>query len=280
MESELNNKPELQAIENIRIKSAGKHSLTNHTVTINFHPDRFASNGLPILKSMAKDGLIKSQFETGTSNGGLTAYIGGDRWLWERNVFDGAYDNAPNDIRPKYGAINFKNLETGASSRFGSAYFCLKLHVFNRTTFCYPDSFFEPKNFASFEFLESLIELANNDTQDLLDSYIEAQIHGVISLKQDVECLVLDPAYKSSFIEEQANELNIPIRWHSGYELSIDEMELYPNYRGEKFINIAREISVKNTINPKLLGIAVTQQGYDEQDIKKVWHYLARFGYK
>jgi hypothetical protein len=41
-------------------------------VTVHFHPDRLAA-GVPILRRMAGDGVYRSQFETGTSNGGLTA---------------------------------------------------------------------------------------------------------------------------------------------------------------------------------------------------------------
>jgi hypothetical protein len=48
-------------------------------VTLNFHPDRLAGR-VPILEAMARDGLYHSQFQTGTSNGGLTAHPGGDRW--------------------------------------------------------------------------------------------------------------------------------------------------------------------------------------------------------
>src|SRR5689334_3856006 len=33
--------------------------------------------------------------ETGTSNGGLTAYPGGGRWRWESRMSGGAYDDAP-----------------------------------------------------------------------------------------------------------------------------------------------------------------------------------------
>ena len=164
---------------------------TNYPITINFHPDRYTSDHKPLLSAIAKDGKLKSQFETGTSNGGLTAYKDGERWAWEQRVFDGAYDNAPLNLRPKYGALNFREFETGASPRFGSAYFQLKPHILERTTFCYPDSFFEPEDFAVSDQVGSLISKANLANSDLLDDYIEAHIHGVISLENDVECLVL-----------------------------------------------------------------------------------------
>jgi hypothetical protein len=74
-------------------------------ITINFHPDRRNSTGIPILKCLQKEGILKSQFETGTSNGGLTAYRGGDRWNWEHKAFFGIYDEVAESERPKYGAL-------------------------------------------------------------------------------------------------------------------------------------------------------------------------------
>ncbi|GEA59363.1 DUF3626 domain-containing protein [Vibrio comitans] len=268
------------ALANMRLKSRGVSLPASYPVTINFHPDRFTSNNQPLLLAIAEQGYLKSQFETGTSNGGLTAFKGGERWLWEQRVFDGAYDLAPNTLRPKYGALNFRGYEFGASPRFGSAYFQLKPHSFERTTFCYPDSFFEPDDFAVSDRLTPLIEKASQSNEDLLDDYIEAHIHGVVSIKEDVECLVLDPIYRNTAIEKYALLLGIPLRWHKGYELSIEQMSQYPDYRGQQFIDLAKQIAHKGMINTFLLGRAVTQQGFNEQDVKKIWHYLARFGYR
>ncbi|NLS14866.1 DUF3626 domain-containing protein [Vibrio sp. SM6] len=269
-----------QAIENIRLKSQCIDSSLVSAVTINFHPDRFTTENKPILQAIAEDGYLKSQFETGTSNGGLTAYTGGERWLWEQKVFDGAYDNALDSLRPKYGALNFRNYETGASPRFGSSYFQLKPHVSERTTFCYPDSYFEPEDFAVFNRVSPLIDKALASHTDLLDDYIEAHIHGKISIKDDIECLVLDPIFHTSPIERQALNLGIPVKWHKGYRLTVEEMSRYPDYRGYKYIELAKELAQNGSINAKILGLAVTKQGYDEQEVKKVWHYLARFGYQ
>lgn len=259
-----------QAIENIRLKSQGTDCLTSCSVTINFHSDRYTSDNKPLLEVIADDGCLKSQFETGTSNGGMTAYPGGDRWLWEKRVFDGAYDSAPDALRPKYGALNYRNYETGASPRFGSCYFQLKAETLERTTFCYPDSFFEPEDFAVSSRVQALVDKALSSDVDLLDDYIEAHVHGVISLKDDIECLVLDPIYRSTIIEERAVKLGVPIKWHNGYELSLEEMSRYPDYRGQSFIELAKKLAVNGKINAKILGLAVTEQGYDQQDVKKV----------
>ncbi|MGW3326909.1 DUF3626 domain-containing protein [Streptomyces virginiae] len=115
-------------------------------VTLNFHPDRLL-HGRPILDALAEDGVYRSQFVTGTSNGGLTAYPGGDRWRWESRIFDGAYDEATAQERPVYGALNFRRKPVGGAPRFSSAHFRLAAQTLSRTTFCYPDSFLEPSDF-------------------------------------------------------------------------------------------------------------------------------------
>lgn len=195
-------------------------------------------------------------------------------------MFDGAYDNAADHLRPKYGALNFREYPTGAAARFGSSYFELKPHVLERTTFCYPDSFFEPTDFAIASRLKALIDKASSDNVDRLDDYIEAHVHGEISLKEDVECIVLDPAYRETLIEWYARHLGIPIKWHNGFKLSVEAMARYPEYRGKEYIELAEELSQDGVIDPRILGLAVTEKGYHEQDVKKVWHYLARFGYQ
>jgi hypothetical protein len=91
---------------------------------------------------MTQDGGYRSQFGTGTSNGGLTAHPGGDRWPCESRIFAAAYDHGPAAGRPKYGSLNFRRRLAGGSPRFGPAYLRLAAHTLARTTFCYPDSVF------------------------------------------------------------------------------------------------------------------------------------------
>jgi len=69
--------------------------------------------------------MYHGQFRTRTTNGGKTAHIGGDRFLWEQRLF---FDSYPEDSveRPKYGALNLFRYIDGASARFGSCFFSLK----------------------------------------------------------------------------------------------------------------------------------------------------------
>ena len=90
-------------------------------VTLHFHPDRLAA-GTPVLERMARDGVYRSQFETGTSNGGLTAYPDGDRWRWESRIFAGAYDDGPPAARPnRRGAEAVHADRAGRGGRGGPA---------------------------------------------------------------------------------------------------------------------------------------------------------------
>src|SRR6476620_9424517 len=92
-----------RAIAHVRELSAGPALDPTLRVTLNFHPDRLVG-GEPRVAVMARDGVYRSQFETGTSNGGLTAHPGGDRWRWESRLFEGRYDAGPAADRPVYGA--------------------------------------------------------------------------------------------------------------------------------------------------------------------------------
>jgi hypothetical protein len=245
-------------------------------ITLNFHPDR-AHEAVHILDSLAESGVYKSQFETNTSNGGLTAHPGGDRWRWESRIFDGAYDNTEPSERPKYGALNYRKSKYGGSPRFGSAFLRLKAGVLDRATFCYPDSVFEPEAFGTAKHM-GLIELAQAEYVDYLDDYIEAQIHGELRLDRDVEALVLDPCYKDTDVESLAEKLGCAVEWHDGYVLSVKDMAEHPNYRGIEYVELGRELAVDDVLTPKVIGDAAATGKYDLQDLKKVWHYLARFG--
>ena len=269
-------KSQQAAIAHIDSLSKGSSIDRSLRITLNFHPDHTHDN-LHMLDSLAETGIYKSQFETLTSNGGLTAHPGGDRWNWESRIFSTAYDNTEPGERPKYGSLNYKSSQYGGSPRFGSAYLRLKQDVLNRTTFCYPDSVFEPKAFGTAQHMV-LIELAQADNKDLLDDYVEAQVHGELSLTCDVEALVLDPSYKDTTIEEMADKLDCKIEWHNGFRLSIKEMQKHPDYRGSEYIELGREIAQEEILTPRIIGIAAATGKYDQQDLKRVWHYLARFG--
>lgn len=249
-------------------------------MTLNFHPDRLVA-GEPILEMMARDGRYRSQFETGTSNGGLTAHPGGDRWRWESRIFAGAYDDGHAANRPKYGSLNFRGRAIGGSPRFGSAHFRLTAETLARTTFCYPDSYEEPEHFGVASRVSRLVAMAETDDatrEEVLDDYVEAHVHGELLLPRDVEALVLDPSYRGTAIEESAATLGCPVEWHGGFRLSVDEMRLHPDYRGPEFVQLGEEIARDGWLDPEIIGDASRSGHHDQQSLKWVWHYVARLG--
>jgi hypothetical protein len=267
--------PQERAVAHIAAQSDGSPMDSSLRVTLNFHPDRMAADVL-ILEAIARDGLYRSQFETGTSNGGLTAHPGGDRWSWESRTFGSAYDQAPPSERPKYGSLNFRRRPVGGSPRFGSSHLRLTQETLTRTTFCYPDNVFEPTHFGVASRM-SLIARAEADDKDLLDDYVEAQVHGPLVPARDVEALVLDPCFRDTDVERAAHLLACPIEWHAGYRLSVDELRRHPDYRGPKYVELGVSLARHGYLDLKVIGDAARTGQFEEQDLKRVWHYIARF---
>ncbi|MFF5922344.1 DUF3626 domain-containing protein [Streptomyces flavochromogenes] len=258
-----------RALAHVAARSTGEPIDPALRVTLNFHPH--------FLGRLADDGVYRPQFVTGTSNGGLTARPGGDRWRWESRIFGGTYDEAPADARPVYGALDFRRRPFGAAPRFGSAHLRLTAAAVDRATFCYPDSFLEPTDFGVAARM-GLIALAESDDKDLLDDYIEAQIHGPVHLARDVEALVLDPSHRDTEVEAAARRLPCPVEWHDGFRLSVDELRRHPGFRGQEYVELGARIAVDGRLDPRIVQEAAGSGRYDPQDVKKVWHYLARFG--
>jgi len=264
-----------RAIEFVTARSTGGLLDPRLRVSLNFHPDR-TLHGLPIRVSLAHDGVYRSQFETGSSNGGLTAHPGGDRWLWESRIFGGVYDDASPRERPKYGALNFREHLAGGAPRFGSAHFRLAAHTLGRTTFCYPDSVFNPMSFGVCTRM-SLPELALADIRDLLDDYVEAQVHGPVVLAGDIEALVLDQCFRDTHVEAQAFELDCPVEWHHGFRLEVDELARHPEYRGPEYVALGLELAREGHLDARIIGDAARTGRHDPQALKRVWHLVTRF---
>ena len=147
-----------------------------------------------------------------------------------------------------------------------------------RATFCYPDSFCEPEAFGVAAAAMGLVELAEADEMDALDDYVEAQVHGQVLLERDVQALVLDPCYRGTAVEADARRLPCPLAWHPGLRLAVDELRRHPDYRGQEFVDLGAEIAEGGFLDPRILGDAARGGRHDQQALKKVWHYLARFG--
>lgn len=308
-------------------------NLKSHArIALHFHPDRLDSSMKSVAEALFEQGIYKSQFETLLSNGSVSAYPGGERDLWEKRIFGGAYqlEGVTNDQRPKYGALNLMLHPDGPAPRFGSCYFLLSPKVSSRSTYTYLDSHQDPKEKGTYEEFDMIlaalleetfvrecaigegnltptrlvnhllanlerpfIDLVNKESARNLNHYIEAQVHGDISLKEDVEVLVVDPSFKGTDVgrtlEEICLKYSIDLYWHIGFVLPVDEVPM--DFRGSKMPSLARRIARNNCIDAYIIGSAVvdlqrnplswSDRGtYEEvlQELKLLWHVLVRFG--
>ncbi|MGC1211915.1 MAG: DUF3626 domain-containing protein [Micromonospora sp.] len=308
---------------------------TDGRLTLNFHPDRLLRDGRTVAAALAEEGVYRSQFETGISSGGLTAFPGGDRDRWEEVLFGGAYQRTGVSAadRPKYGGLNLLDHADGACPRFGSCHLRLRPEVLGRATFCFGDSHLGPRDLGTLDVFEpvlaALLEataetgislgMAGMDTEALLralvrrreresarpgaagralDDYIEAQIHGELSLSRDVEALVVDPSFRDTqeggILRGIAERHGFPLVWHAGFELPVDGID--PDFRGPAIPPLAARVQADfgrpgEPIHAALIGraaasLAVEPQRWADrgpaevtlQHLKQLWHVLVRFG--
>ncbi len=134
---------------------------------------------------------------------------------------------------------------------------------------------------------------SNKESNRNLNHYIEAQVHGDISLKQDVEVLVSDPSFKGTHIgrilEQICNKYSIDLYWHMGFALLVDEIPM--DFRGPSMPSLAKRIARDDFIDVSMIGAAAidlkrnpnawNDRGcYKEvlQELKLLWHVLVRYG--
>ena len=203
-------------------------------------------------------------------------------------MFDGRYDEAPAHDRPVYGAWNRHDDLYGASPRFGSAYLRLRPETIRRATFCWPDSVYQPQVVGGREKLDQLCQLADSPDvdpsvvsaappdlplDDPLNDYVEAHVHGGLSVMRDVEAAVVDPTDRA---EHSAilGRLGCAVEEHAGYSVTADAID--PEYRSPVPVELARLLG--GEITPARLARASRSGDHDPQAVKWLWHCLARFG--
>jgi len=314
-------------------------------VAVHFHPDRFGLKPITVAESLLKEGFYLNQFETGLSSGGRSAFPGGDRDRWEKDLFGGAY-HAPGVVpgeRPKYGALALVRYPDGPTPRFGSCYFVLRLGVSRRCSFTFSGSeqalalerigtidrmasvmaallsevatckgarvpwppFVAPtlgiENLTIPRLLDVLcrelpLAPANPSTGApgrVLDSCVEAQVHGPIDLRYDVESLVIDPAFDGTPAGKILNEISrryrIPIQRHCGFQLPVHSVP--DNFRGPAMPKLARRIAKNGLLDAAVIGAAEATLywqpelwrdwgSHEEtlQHLKQLWHVLVHYG--
>lgn len=61
-------------------------------------------------------------------------------------------------------------------------------------------------------------------------------------------------------------------------ELPVGELRRHPDFRGPEFVALGARIAEDGHLDPRTIGDAVRTGRHEPQDLKKVWHCLARFG--
>ncbi|MGN9767871.1 DUF3626 domain-containing protein [Micromonospora sp. SD12] len=312
------------------IAAVGRHG----RLTLNFHPDRLLADGRTVAEALAAEGVYRSQFETGISNGGLTAFPGGDRDRWEESLFGGAYQapGVPLADRPKYGGLNLLDHPDGACPRFGSCHLRLRPQVLVRATFCFGDSHLGPRDLGTVDVFEPVLAALLAATDDTgislgvpgdvvslaqallrrredaawtpgaagraLDDYIEAQIHGELSLARDVEAMVVDPSFRGTeageILAALARRHGFALLWHAGFALPVDRIDA--DFRGPAIPPLAARVHAEfarpgELVDAALIGRAAASVVREPsrwadrgpthvtlQHLKQLWHVLVRFG--
>jgi hypothetical protein len=93
----------------------------------------------------------------------------------------------------------------------------------------------------------------------MLDTGVEAQVHGPILLCRDVELIVADPSFAGTptgrVLRELADKYRFELKWHCGFRLAVSDVP--DDFRGPAMPGFARQVA-RGTEN---LDAAVIGQG-------------------
>lgn len=142
---------------------------------------------------------LKNIFEI---NYNVNSYIENRKQV-EDLLFAKAYKDCDDNLRPKYGSINIQSNIEGDKNCLIYGQICIKYKdiIKDRSTFTFGDSFSKMMYICTYNYLEHilyhfdkktleiLIDLVNgnNCNNNLISTYIEAQIHGDVDISKDIE---------------------------------------------------------------------------------------------
>ncbi|MEU4238355.1 DUF3626 domain-containing protein [Actinoplanes sp. NPDC026619] len=270
-------------------------------ITVSFHPDRLLADGSTVAARLAAEGVYRTQFETGISNGGL----GGDRPAWEERMFPGVYAGSVG--RPVYGGLNLAGYPDGASPRFGSCHLMLRPEVSGRATFSHGDSVTSPAVVGTADAFGAVwaallaevtergqalnlpavtpeawvaaLDAPRTAAGRALDDYVEAQIHGGVTLSADVAAVVADPSFRGTAYEPLLRSLAPELRWSPGFRLAPGAFPA--GLRGDEVPPLAAEIAETYGVaelDAEVIGRAARGPASRLQLIKYLWHILVLLG--
>jgi len=128
----------------------------------------------------------------------------------------------------------------------------------------------------------------------VLDTQIEAQVHGPVNLDQDIEWLVADQAFSETttgtLLHALSERYGFPLRWHHGFRLRASDVP--DDFRGPVMPLLARRIGDENgAVDAAAIGraqVALRRQPGewaawgDEAEVlqllKQLWHVLVHYG--
>ncbi|KDN81814.1 hypothetical protein KCH_65340 [Kitasatospora cheerisanensis KCTC 2395] len=82
-------------------------------------------------------------------------------------------------------------------------------------------------------------------------------------------------------VETAARALPCRLEWHPGHRLTADELAHRADlaeYRGPHIAALGAAVARDGVLDPAAIGAAVREGRHDPQELKRVWHCLARFG--
>ena len=209
----------------------------------------------------------------------------------------------------------------GGSPRFGSCHLVLAQECLDRATLCLGDSHLGPTDLGTIDELSAILaglfeqgalgaglgrgltiddllaaidgaERAATASREL-DGYIEAQVHGGVSLADDVVEVVADPSFTGTHTGEQiqllAERYSLGFRWHGGSEVLAADIP--PSFRGPEMLPLARRVARADgfvdaaAIGRALVGFdpgELSLAGDDEDGVlqqhKRLWHCVVAHG--
>ncbi len=127
-----------------------------------------------------------------------------------------------------------------------------------------------------------------------LAGYIEAQVHGGVSLDTDVETVVVDPSFRGTAVERDlqaaADRYHFNLAWHRGSELDVDDVPA--DFRGPAMPSLAREVARGDGIvDAHAIGVRAARIHFEAptvtgdppeselQQLKQLWHTVFAYGH-
>jgi hypothetical protein len=127
----------------------------------------------------------------------------------------------------------------------------------------------------------------------VLDTGIEAQVHGPVDFATDVERLVADPAFRGTTTGRLLGELcrmnGIALDWHCGFRLAARDVPV--EFRGVAVFDLAQRLADLGMIDAAVIGAAQRSLRLNAEDwsefgaaaetlqlLKQLWHVVVHCG--